>query len=145
MLLKGFPPSLSRVSPSFRRVISVVSSAAVIMVIEVTSLAVASMPVIAVPAVAWPLISAMMVVIVLVKVAMTTLAGLILLQVITLCRTAQLLHALLETYIVLEQLLHLNLPHVVHLFKKKKKKWVMTLNASEHILEMTQSVKKKKN
>lgn len=112
MLLKGFPSSLSRVSPSFRRVISVVSSAAVIMVIEVTSLAVASMPVIAVPAAALPLISAMMVVIVLVKVAMTTLAGPILL--ITLCRTAQLLHALLETYIVLEQLLHLNLPHVVH-------------------------------
>lgn len=86
------------------------SSAAVIMVIEVSSLALAPMPVIAVPAVALPLI----VVIVLVKVAMTTLAGRI-----TLCRTARLLHALLETSIVLEQLLHLNLPHVVHLFKKQ--------------------------
>lgn len=114
MLLKVFPSSLSRVSPSFRRVISVVSSTAVIMVIEVTSLVVTPMPVIAVPAVALPLISAMMVVIVLVKVAMTTLAGPILLPLITLCRTARLLHALLDTSIELEQLLHLNLPHVVH-------------------------------
>lgn len=90
------------------------SSAAVIMVIEVPSLAVAPMPVIAVPAVPVPLISAVMAVIVLVRVAVTTLSGPILLPVITVCRTAQLLHALLETSIELEQLLHLNLPYVVH-------------------------------
>lgn len=86
------------------------SSAAVIMVIEVTS----PMPVIAVPAVAVTLISAVMVVVVLVRVAMTALAGAILLPVITVWRTAQLLHALLETSTELETLLHLNLPHVVH-------------------------------
>lgn len=115
MPLKPFPSSLSRVSGvslSLRRVISAVSSAAVIMVIEVTSLAVTPMPVIVVPAVAVALISAMIVVIVLVRVAMTTLAGPILLPAV--CRTAQLLHALLETSIELEQMLHLNLPHVVH-------------------------------
>lgn len=114
------------------------SSAAVIVMMKVTPRAITPMPVVVVPIVSVALISAMMVVIVLVRVALTALARPILLPGVTVRSTPELLHALLESSIELLQLLHLNLPHVVHLFKKKKKKIHKVndkFNASGYILK----------
>lgn len=90
---------------------------------QVSPLAVAPMAVVVVPAVCVALVSAVMVVIVLGRVAMTSLARPVRLPWVTVSSAPELLHALLEGPVkLLQLLLHLDLPHVVHLFKKKKKK-----------------------
>lgn len=91
------------------------SSASVVVLMKVAPLAIAPMAVVVVPAVSVPLITAAMVVIVLVGVALTTLTRPLRLPGVTVSSAPELLQALLEGSIeLLQLLLHLNLPHVVH-------------------------------